>query len=362
MIIHKQRFRQIQLNKSSNQAKGLVLWYPLCSMESAAQSRIDYSGKGSNLTTNWSATQNSLSYMPGYGWGMAMGATGAGRIVVDNGTLDALTGPITISFWYRRTGTIASISHLVGCGSAGSATGFVVAVAITNNNNLAYMPGVNTVGTLDSNRYVDLGIRPLNTTEHHCITGEGATLKHYVTPVGGSTTVTTWTLSGTQAQPTAHTGTRYFGASNSGTVPAHNLTLADLRIYNRALSAQEVWATYDPRTRFELFKKPQIIPVGLSQTVPTDISRKRISSEYLEVIGLKTSPAQLTRDYLELISSNNLSEADLLYLELIQPFMAAHQLDIAYLETIMEHVAEVQEGNLWVGGHNRRNWARNYGV
>lgn len=90
-----------------------------------------------------------------------------------------------------------------------------------------------------------------------------------------------------------------------------------------------------------------------------DLARKRISSEYLEVLGLNTSPIQVTREYLELLATNNLSQSDLAYLEVLQPVMSAHQQGKIYLETIMDHVEPpappyVPSTNscFWVGGWN----------
>lgn len=211
----KQRFRNIQLNRSSNQAKGLVLWYPLCSRESAAQPKIDYSGKGNHLQTTWSVTQNLLSYTYGYGQSMTFGGSGVSQV------------------------SVAPISAGV----------------------LAYYPGTDGVGDSGGD-WIAILSTALNTTYHIAITGEGATLKHYVTPVGGTTTITTLTLSGTQAQPTAYSGSRYFGSNN--TANARQSNISDLRVYNRALSASEVLSLYDAETRFELFKQPQVI-IGATQ-------------------------------------------------------------------------------------------------
>lgn len=343
-----------KLNLKSNQAKGLVLWYPLNCRDVAATTQLDCSGKGTNVTTGWSATQNSIVYMPNYGYGMALGSTGFARLILDHGTMDSLAGgPITIAFWYCRTGTIASASVILGCNTS-STGGFALAAAQQNSNNLAYFPGTTGLGTLTSNHWFDLGVRSLNTTEHHCIIGNGAILTHYVNGV----VVNTWTLSGTQAQPTTHTGVRYFGANNSGASPAINLTLADLRIYNRALSDLEVLSLYDPETRFELFEQntPQIY-YAPQNIIKTDIARKRISSQYVEILGTQVSIAQVTREYMELLHSNNLSQSDLAYLEILQPIMSAHQLGKIYLETIMEHVPgivtqTIRDDGFWVGEYN----------
>lgn len=246
----------IRLNRFSPQSAGLVLWYPMCSVESAASAALDHSGNGNNTTTGWTASQNDLRYMPNYcHYGMYTHTSGVTRTMVDNGSLDALTGPISIAFWYRRTGTITAGQYFLGFGSVAGTSGFIVAAAIGNANNLGYFPGTTGLGTLSSNNYVDLGIRAVDTTEHHCITGEGATLKHYVNGLPASIT---WSGTGTQAQPTAHSTARCFGSFNSGAGPMTNIIVSDVRIYNRALTESEVWALYDPATRFDLWERPAL--------------------------------------------------------------------------------------------------------
>lgn len=238
-----------RMNRDSQQSKGLVLWYPLCSAESAATHYLDCSGKGNHLLTSWTASQNWITHMPDYGLGMYTHTSGVTRTIQDGGVLDALTGPITIAFWYRRTATSAAGTYILGCGSTSSSTGFILAASIQNSNNLGYFPGTTGLGTLNSNNYFDMGVRAVNVTEHHCITGQGATLTHYV----NGKPVSLWSLSGTQAQPTNHTTARCFGSFQSGAGPMHDLILSDLRIYNRALSASEVQTLWNPATRFDLY-------------------------------------------------------------------------------------------------------------
>jgi hypothetical protein len=84
------------------------------------------------------------------------------------------------------------------------------------------------------------------TVYHLCGTYDGANVRLYVNGIlrGGPTA---------QTGTTPSYGTNYFGVHQNTTSNPFVGTLYELRWYSRALSASEVWALYDPLTRWELY-------------------------------------------------------------------------------------------------------------
>jgi len=149
--------------------------------------------------------------------------------------------PLTVTFWLR-TATINATVTLVGFFDMSAPFGgFGIALNNSGVGKLVYWggsgAGANKISA--SNTYNDGNL-------HFCaVTVEGTLVSFFKDGVADGT-------DNTAQQPTAYSGTRRLFANSNGTA-GFDGEMADIRIYNRALSPDAIWAMYDPKTRWDLY-------------------------------------------------------------------------------------------------------------
>lgn len=236
-------FEAFELNRASQQAVGLVAWWP--TMFASGTVLRDYTTLGNTGTLTQVGTD--AAYMP------SLQASQLGRAVLFNGAASGpkngfiglaktiTTVPFSVCFWFNLT-SAASSSLLFWTGKLGDTTwyGHYIAAQTTLN-----------VATVNSNSFTGSSGGVTLATGiwlHGAGVWTSATSRQAFTNGVGDT------LDTTSKTPATITGTRW--GANQATLTANNGStayLAEMRIYNRALSAAEIWAQYDPVTRWDLY-------------------------------------------------------------------------------------------------------------
>lgn len=215
-------------NRNSTQAHGLLGWWPV---QSPVQR--DYVGR----TGQEFVFGTNIPIVPDRILGPTWAFNGAGWIVVEGGPNPA-GSDVTMSFWVKTTSTAADV--ILGFYAiAGPNGGYGAGINITGANGfLNYWGGAGAAWVASSSVYNDGAWHLAG------ITVNGTAVTFYKNGVAAGTA--------TSQQPTTHTAHRRIGSAAGGT-NIFTGSLADIRVYDRALSAQEMWALYDPRTRWELY-------------------------------------------------------------------------------------------------------------
>lgn len=235
------------LNRDSIQAKGLIGWWP--GFPAGGPKLYDISGRNHHgALTNFDAPYSATSC-----WrGGVDGGFGALRFNLTNtvnlgdnfGGMTALS----VSCWYSAFTTNATINRALvakfGNESAfDSSDSFALGVQAFGSRGLTFaLGGPNVVLAATVNQ------GDATTAIYHGVaTYDGTTAKVYL----NGKLVNSGAASGAL---NAASGTNcLIGGEVAGT-PGGNFDgfIEDVRIYNRALTAAEVWAMYDPKTRWEL--------------------------------------------------------------------------------------------------------------
>jgi len=235
------------LDRAHPLTRGLVGWWPL--NEGAGLRASDISGNG-NAGALTNITPSSTSGWYGGPHGRAVQFDGSDDIVsVPHAPQLALTGDMTVSAWVLHTSTATYRSIAIkGNVGAGYPSPFHLYVEITTGKILFYFGnGVSQTG-------IDTPTMPLNAWTHVCGTRLGSTITVYIN--GRSA------LSGSLgAQAVTDAGTALgIGSRTPGTAYPMLGGIANVRLYNRALSASEV---------AQLYAEPlagALAPLGIART------------------------------------------------------------------------------------------------
>jgi hypothetical protein len=217
---------QTGMRQNSASPVGLVGYWPFD--ETSGTIAHDASGNANNGTL----ACNGCSILPNWAAGMRNGAlnfSGPNDLasVPDSASLH-VTNNFTIAFWLKKA---AGASNLTYLSKGAFNNGFMVATG--NPGTYIYINLFsNNVGTA---RCIDNGVILDQTWEHIAVTYNGTTIQFYINgapSVSCSATVPV----GVSSSPLSIGGVN--GSSPTG-------TMDEVRIYNRALSAQEVVAVYN---------------------------------------------------------------------------------------------------------------------
>lgn len=230
------------LNTESAQSKGLVAWYP--GYPFSGGKLLDLSGYGKHGTlTNFGFSATS-GWNRGKEGGLALLLDGTNDYV-DLGDNFGGLAKITVSCWVMSTsvpgaGTVREIISKWGNEAAFDTTDSFV-LNYGDPDGLRWYLGGPDAGCISSGGF------SANVRYHVAGTYDGATARLYINGHQAVSGVASGTLNAA-----AGTTSRIGGAAApSGQLP-HIGTIEDIRIYNRALDASEVFAMYDPRTRWDL--------------------------------------------------------------------------------------------------------------
>ncbi len=241
---------QFELNRESNLASGLVGWWPSAASR-GANKLFDFAGRGidgsfpSAGDPPWIIDPQFVNVLDFDG----------NSSYADLGN-DVYSMPAgTLASWIRTTG---DAQHIIDFGGT---VGIHIGEAF---------PGVYTTPAgrfgmqiYDGDRVFCNGTSIVNDGEPHFVAGtfDGTTIKVYVDGVNEDTDAQG---SPTYISPRAQTIGRYYTGINWG---YFNGIIHDPMIYNRALSAIEIWQLWDAVTRWSLYKPsrtrtPYLSPVG----------------------------------------------------------------------------------------------------
>ncbi len=281
--------RDVELNRNSPQAKGLLIWAPLSAIYNRSPGVLkNWTHRTGDSSTFGSPTSN---YDPIVGPYLAFPSTPAG---FDWGDIPQVEGidQITVSAWARKTG--ANWGQDMIWAKHTSASNGCFFLSTTTQTNLRF-----TVINASSSRVDNDATFTFNTQTWYHMVGvyNGVDLRIYINGI----------LSSTPSAQTGlikdHTSTLRLADFNGSGWDLEG-DIAEPRIYDRALSAGEVWAMYDPATRWDLYKpQPQIlwsIPIIPSQTILLDTLTLSSSVPSATVIP---GGATITLDALTLSSS-----------------------------------------------------------
>ncbi len=217
-----------EVNYHSPQAAGLVAWWP--TIASRGQSVLREIVRGPQLD---GVFNGSIACGADAELGAAVNLSGSTTYVQSAFTKATLGSRLTISFWFRHAVT----NHDKGI--------FSMAGAAISGSPWLLLQGQGT----PSVRWLLLGgyrfLHPIVLSTWHLIslTYDGATWNSY--------------LNGVAATPYSGalgTGVGTYTFWGSGWNGYYAGRIADARMYNRALSAAEVYQMYDPATRWELYR------------------------------------------------------------------------------------------------------------
>ena len=231
---------EFEINRTSSQADNLVGWWP-CVGPSAGGIIRDYA-RGQNL-----AISASMSWVAGAYGGAALNFSGG--YAKTSRTVTTKRRGWTMSFWCRPLNLTFTEGLLINCGQ--DSGGYALGVHQGNLRGLANMIAwYNTTYALTVDRY-HLAVMACTESGVLTIYGNGAS-----------------TASWSGQNPYAPLAGVSLGYGDYGARLFYGNAF-DFRVYERALSAAEVWQLYDPITRWELYKPlRRFWAVGLTGGVP----------------------------------------------------------------------------------------------
>lgn len=233
--------RSVELNRSSPQAKGLLIWTPFSRVYQRSFGVLKNYTKRTGDSTYFGSP--SWKYDPIIGPYIALPTTSAG---FDWGNIPQVEGinQITVSAWARKNPGYANWDQDMIWAKHTSGTNGCFYFSTTSSNNLRF-----AVINASSSRVDNDATMSMDPGIWYLLTGvyNGIDLRVYINGL----------LSSTPSAQTglikAHSSTLRFGDFNGGGWDLEG-DIAEPRIYDRALSAGEVWAMYDPATRWDLYK------------------------------------------------------------------------------------------------------------
>lgn len=223
-----------ELNRESQQARGLVGWVPLLNVSLIDRVRgLIFTQNGSPV---WVADSQ---------YGQALSFNGTTQYLSAGAVLTA--PPITMACWFITADNINSFTAM-GLGLSGSVDhqfNLQVAGSIVGDPVRAQTKTTTSVQATSTTGY------SVNVWQHGCVVFASAIDRRaYVN--GGS--------EGTNATSRIPVGINStYIAALQGVSPGNFFPgrIADARIYNRALSPAEIYQLYDPATRWELYRPIQ---------------------------------------------------------------------------------------------------------
>jgi hypothetical protein len=220
------------LNKESPQTRGLVAWWPL--------------GEG-NLAGYQDYVQDSFPFTPtgctiGTGPGGLAPSFGAAtdRLQVEAAPSSVL--PLSMAAWFFPTAVPATVTSSLVCVQSTAADTYLTMGLSTTPNAVGFSSVAATVVSAVGAKAV-----PLNVWSHMVAVFTSTTLRAVF--FNGSDKGT----NATSSAPTALTRTTVGLKNTTATARPHTGRIADVRIWNVALTDDEVWDLYDPQTRWDLY-------------------------------------------------------------------------------------------------------------
>lgn len=229
--------RDFVINRQSDQARGLSLWWPIAAQGSRL---VDYAGGYDGTIVS------------GGGWGALpdgrMAVAGPNSIVIQASPALQNYSSVTVAGWFYLR-SVTSYHMLWEYGADGNATaGGFTCYTVDTSRIQSGMTGSAANGQTYSDGVTAKALWHIAITYDRTTSGNSQQLS-----INGVASANNASGAGPGGNFSTQTLNVLHRAGPSLTA---NADLADFRIYSRALSAPEVWALYDPATRYELCKQP----------------------------------------------------------------------------------------------------------
>lgn len=235
------------LNRASPQAAGLAGWWPMRGGDGGVLREVAQN----NITTYPGGTSNPTWSPAGLlGEALSLDATND-YLVVDRALLSS-SAPFSLCWWEMITQSAGTYVARFALKITGGTKAFTVIRSndTTNYGVLAWREA--TGGFVVKGPTSPTFAQSLNIWKHFCITcttnATSNAAADYALYIDGLPS----TVSGTSA-PLGGAGSSVNRIGYDGNYNGHSFLMSDIRIYNRALSAAEVFALYAPQTRWQLY-------------------------------------------------------------------------------------------------------------
>ena len=236
------------LNPRSPQATGLVGWWPMLGDGGIPRDRARH-----NVTTLPGGTSNP-AWTPASTCGEAMAFDATNDHLLITGTMLSTSAPFSLAWREMITGTSGTYFARFALKISGGSAAFTVIRSndTTNYGVIAWRQA--TGGNAVKGPTTPTVAASLNIWKHFAITcttnaasGTAADYALYIDGLPSTTAV---------AGPLGGPGSTINRIGYDGTYTGSTCQFSDIRIYNRALSAAEVFALWAPQTRWQLYGVP----------------------------------------------------------------------------------------------------------
>lgn len=263
-----------EINRNSAQAAGLDAWWPVINN----RMMLDFSGNQHNITFPGSTNDPAFSMIPEVGPALLFDGNDDYLAVP---SLDAYTfSSFTISCWYRSNQTSSTDDQYIIV-NENTVNSDIVAFGPTDDGGHTDQLRLRMNGPVASQDLFYSTTDIVDMVLHHLAATwdqPSGAVRIYVD--GKLETSDTYTSAAIQPNETFYIG------DQPGNTEQVNGWLSDLRIYNRALSANEIYQLYDPATRWELYKPRKPIFVVSGPAVAAGRATKNTDASPL---GLRTA-------------------------------------------------------------------------
>ena len=210
---------------------GLVGWWSFDGKDMAGNTAYDRSGQGNNGTLSSDGTGLPVRVGGKLGQGLSFDGVDD-QVVLPTSAVLSMTSSVTVSAWIRRQGNAATYARIFEHGMVSGAPNLEYSLIIDNTDKLAF--GLTTGGVADETP--SNATLPQNVWIHVVGTWDGTNKRLYINGSLDRTIAQSGTI--TEQNNTNTLGYRIG--------PMHNFNglIDDVRIYNRALSADEIKRLY----------------------------------------------------------------------------------------------------------------------
>lgn len=216
------------VNRQDPLNRGLTSWYLALPPSSAGRSWLDLCRHASGTLTN-GPTWGSAGRQGGFG-SLGFSAASSHHVALAAGTtVFGSSNILSVSLWVKVTG-LSTYRVLFSCYTNDSNAMEIIYIPTGDSPSQGFIGG-----NYNNSARTSAGIAVANEWQHIVLTSDGTTTRIYHQGVIGPTTGTT---NFSTYSPTVYIGVRT--ASSFG----HEGSLDDIRIYNRALSADECYRLY----------------------------------------------------------------------------------------------------------------------
>lgn len=270
-----------EINYQSPQFHGLLNWWPAGGTEALTRYRKEY-------IHNRYGTLNDIRFVdwgthPEIGvstWHNSSGSSGYVDLGIQNQSAPFAVCVWCVPYFANSSGYQRYAKVFVQPTSAFSNPWLIWSMGITDASPASWLFEVSSGAANSTISSTATTTLTANTPYHLVGTYDGAYVRLYVNGVlAGSPSATTLSL-GTSAQPT------YMGRLRPYISDSYFYGLiGDVRIYERALSADDVWQLYDPATRWELYASPTVMRAVKAPAAVAGVSRQFMHYQRLRRAG-----------------------------------------------------------------------------